>query len=105
MEPPALADERVARAIREGRARAAAPYAGTKKAAAPLTWPDEGRQAPPRPRRRAARLVPLLTGAAACLAAVALWTARTPVDRVRETPSGADQIGRASCRERVCKQV
>lgn len=101
LEPPALADERVARAIREGRARAAAPYAGTKKAAAPLTWPDEGRQAPPRPRRRAARLVPLLTGAAACLAAVALWTARTPVDRVRETPSGADPAAQGTAFETV----
>lgn len=31
LEPPALADERVARAIREGCARAAAPHAGTRR--------------------------------------------------------------------------
>ena len=91
----------MARAIREGRARAAAPHAGTKEAAAPLTWPDEGRQAPPRTRRRAARLVPLLTGAAACLAAVALWAVRTPVDRVRETPSGADPAAQGTAFETV----
>ena len=89
LEPPAQADDRVARAIREGRARAAAPHAGTKEAAAPLIWPGEGSQAPNRPRRRAARLAPLLTGAAVCLAAVALWGARAPVDRVLETTSDA----------------
>lgn len=89
LEPPAQADERMARAIREGRARAAAPHSGVKDMTETLNWPDERQRTPPKPRLRAVRLVPLLTGAAACLAAVALWAVRTPVDRVLQTTSDA----------------
>lgn len=83
------AEERVARAIREGQARAAshARTQGERDTAA-FVWPGEERQAPHKPRRPITRLIPLITGAAACLTAAALWAARTPVDRVHESASG-----------------
>ena len=75
------AEERVARAIREGQARAAShARAQGERDTAAFVWPGEERQAPHKPRRRITRLIPLITGAAACLTAAALWTARTPVD-------------------------
>lgn len=101
LEPPAQADDRVARAIREGRARAAAPHSGVKDMTETLNWPDERQRTPPKPRLRAVRLVPLLTGAAACLAAVALWAVRTPVDRVLQTTSDAGPAPRRTAFETV----
>lgn len=101
LEPPAQADDRVARAIREGRARAAAPHSGVKDMTETLNWPDERQRTPPKPRLRAVRLVPLLTGAAACLAAVALWAVRTPVDRVLQTTSDAGPAARRTAFETV----
>ena len=101
LEPPVQADDRVARAIREGRARAAAPHAGVKDMTETLNWPDERQRTPPKPRLRAVRLVPLLTGAAACLAAVALWAVRTPVDRVLQTTSDAGPAARRTAFETV----
>lgn len=79
------ADERLACAIREGSRLAAAFQTGEKaeRDGAQLAGADKKRRAPARPRR-AARWVPLLTGAAACLMVAALWAVRTPVDRVRE---------------------
>ena len=80
------AEERVARAIREGQARAAShARAQGERDTAAFVWPGEERQAPHKPRRRITRLIPLITGAAACLTAAALWAARTPVDRVHES--------------------
>ena len=82
------AEERVARAIRAGQARAAShARAQGERATAACVWPGEERQAPHKPRRRITRLIPLITGAAACLTAAALWAARTPVDRVHESAS------------------
>ena len=82
------AEERVARAIREGQARAAShARAQGERDTAAFVWPGEERQAPHKPRRRITRLIPLITGAAACLTAAALWAARTPVDRVHDSAS------------------
>lgn len=80
------AEERVARAIREGQARAAShARAQGERDKAAFVWPGEEWQAPHKPRRRITRLIPLITGAAACLTAMVLWAARTPVDRVHES--------------------
>ena len=66
------AEERVARAIREGQARAAShARAQGERDTAAFVWPGEERQAPHKPRRRITRLIPLITGAAACLTAAA----------------------------------